>query len=241
MSEEPVETAAAFARLALELHSEEGVDETIDAVAQFALKAVNCTQAGIMLATKGSGIEPGAATDVTVEKADLLQLELGEGPAHTIVSDREPVIVIPDTLQDDRWPNWSPAVTELGLRSVLAVRLQVRDQVVGVLELFNSRPYAFEQDDVAVAHILARHASVAVGTARQEATLWQAIDARKLIGQAQGILMERFNLDSDQAFAVLRRYSQDNNVKLREVARLLVDTGSLTAGASVESREPVQQ
>jgi hypothetical protein len=53
--------------------------------------------------------------------------------------------------------------------------------------------------------------------------------------------MERFNLDTDQAFAVLRRYSQDNNVKLREVARLLVDTGSLTAGASGESREPVQQ
>ena len=105
-----------------------------------------------------------------------------------------------------------------------------------MLELFNSEPFAFDDDDIAVAHILARHASVAVGTARQEETLWQAIDARKLIGQAQGILMERFGLDGDRAFAVLQRYSQDNNVKLREVARRLVDTGLLPKGS-----KPVQQ
>ncbi|GAA1590894.1 GAF and ANTAR domain-containing protein [Kribbella sancticallisti] len=238
MTEHLVETAEAFARLALELHSEEGVVETIEAVARFALKAVDCSQASIVLAARRGGIDPGAATDVTAEKADLLQVELGEGPATTIVADREAAIVIPDTLRDDRWPAWAQAVAELGLRSVLAVRLQIRDQTVGVLELFSSRPDAFEPDDVAVAQILARHASVAVGTARQEATLWQAIDARKLIGQAQGILMERFNLDQDQAFAVLRRYSQDNNVKLRDVARLLVDTGRLT---SPEGGEPVEQ
>jgi GAF domain-containing protein len=233
-----VETAAAFARLALELHSEEGVDETIDAVARFAVKAVNCTRAGIVLAARGGRIDLGAATDETVEKADLLQLELAEGPAWAIIADREPAIVVSDTVDETRWPSWSSTVAGLGLRSVLAVRLQVRDQTVGVLELFNERPYAFEPDDVAVAHILARHASVALGTARQEETLWQAIDARKLIGQAQGILMERFDLDSDRAFAVLRRYSQDNNVKLREVARLLVDTGQLT---SAEDGEPVEQ
>lgn len=238
MSEHPVETAAAFARLALELHSEDGVDETIDAVAQFALNAVNCTRAGIVLTARGGRVDLGTATDDTVEKADLLQVELGEGPALAVIADREPAIVVPDTVDDTRWPSWSPTVAELGLRSVLAVRLQVRDQTVGVLELFNDRPYAFEPDDVAVAHILARHASVAVGTARQEETLWAAIDARKLIGQAQGILMERFDLDSDRAFEVLRRYSQDNNVKLREVARLLVDTGRLT---STDRSQPVEK
>jgi GAF domain-containing protein len=236
MTEYPVETAAAFARLALELHQEDGVEETIDAVARFALKALNCTQAGIMLAGRSGRLDLGATTDATVEKADLLQLELGEGPARTIVDDREAVVSAPDLAADDRWPLWSAGIADLGLRSLLAVRLQVHGKTVGVLELFNSEPLAFDEDDIAVAHILARHASVAVGTARQEETLWLAIDARKLIGQAQGILMERFALDGDRAFAVLQRYSQDNNVKLREVARRLVETGSLPKGG-----EPVQQ
>jgi AmiR/NasT family two-component response regulator len=55
----------------------------------------------------------------------------------------------------------------------------------------------------------------------------RAVDSRKLIGQAQGILMERYDLDQDRAFEVLRRYSRDSNVKLREVAQLVVDTRQL--------------
>ena len=230
MTEHPVVTAAAFARLALELHQEGGVEETIDAVARFALMAVNCTQAGILLTGRSGRLDPGATTDPAVEKADLLQLELDEGPARTLVDNRETVIMVPDLAVNDRWPRWSAGIADLGLRSLLAVRLQVHGKTVGVLELFNTEPESFDDEDIAVARILARHASVAVGTARQEATLWQAIDARKLIGQAQGILMERFDLDGDRAFAVLQRYSQDNNVKLREVARRLVETGSLLEG-----------
>ena len=79
----------------------------------------------------------------------------------------------------------------------------------------------------AVAHVLARHAAVAIGAARKEQHLWQAVDARKRIGQAQGILMERYDLTEDKAFAVLLRYSQDRNIKLRLVADQLVENGSL--------------
>jgi GAF domain-containing protein len=134
---------------------------------------------------------------------------------------------VPDTSAELRYPDWAPKVAALGLRSVLSVRLATTGSTLGVLQLFNTEPYAFETDDDAVAHILARHASVALANARQEATLRQAIDARKLVGQAQGILMERFGIDSDQAFAVLRRYSQDHNIKLRDVAQRLIKTRRL--------------
>ena len=118
-------------------------------------------------------------------------------------------------------------MAELGLRSVLSIRLHTSGSTIGALNLYAGRPEAFDDDDDAVAHILARHASIALANARQESSLWQAIDARKLIGQAQGMLMERFDLDADQAFAVLRRYSQDNNIKLRVVAQRLVETRRL--------------
>jgi GAF domain-containing protein len=218
--------AGVFARLAVELHDEGGLEETVEAILHFALQAVNCTYAGVVLAHRGGKLETAAATDPLVEKADRLQLEADEGPSLSVTVENDTVLVA-DTATETRWPEWAPKVAALGLRSVLAVRLHTTSSTLGVLELFSSEPDAFDADDDAVAHILARHASVALASARQEATLRQAIDARKLVGQAQGILMERFDIDGDQAFAVLRRYSQDYNIKLRDVAQRLIDTRKL--------------
>jgi GAF domain-containing protein len=218
--------ADVFARLAIELHEESSVEETVEAVLQFALQAVSCTHAGVALSQRGMRLETVAVTDPLVEKSDQLQLECGEGPSLDVIGARDTVLV-PDTADEVRYPEWAAKVALLGLRSVLTVRLAASGSTLGILQLFNTEPYAFEPDDDAVAHILARHASVALANARQEASLWQAIDARKLVGQAQGILMERFGIDSEKAFAVLRRYSQDNNIKLRDVAQRLIDTRKL--------------
>jgi GAF domain-containing protein len=218
--------ADVFARLALELHEEPSVEDTVEAVLQFALHAVKCTHAGVALSHRGGRLETVAVTDPVVEQSDQLQLECNEGPTLDVIADRD-TILVPDTIGELRYPDWAPKVAALGLRSVLSVRLATSGSTLGVLQLFNTEPYAFETGDDAVAHILARHASVALANARQEASLRHAIDARKLVGQAQGILMERFGVDSDQAFAVLRRYSQDNNIKLRDVAQRLIDTRKL--------------
>ncbi|MFD1858440.1 ANTAR domain-containing protein [Aeromicrobium camelliae] len=127
-----------------------------------------------------------------------------------------------DISVDERWPAWGPAVAELGIRSVVSVRLETPERRYGSRNLFSEHPKAFDDDDLAVAAIFARHASVAVASAQSEEGLRIAIDARKLIGQAQGILMERFDIDADRAFDVLRRYSQHHNRKLREVAEWVV-------------------
>ena len=110
---------------------------------------------------------------------------------------------------------------------MLGTRLHTSESTIGSLNLYDVRPGAFTGEDRDVAHILARHAAVALAATREQANLWKAIDARQLIGQAQGILMERFALDADQAFGVLRRYSQDHNIKLHKVAAQLVETRRL--------------
>lgn len=220
------EYAEDFARMALDLHEESGVVPTVERVLQFALAAVGCGHAGVMLVHAGTTVETAAATDPVIEKADQLQMETGEGPCLSAIFEHDSHLV-PDTAADEHWPVWSRRVSELGLRSVLSIRLATSDSTIGALNLYDAEPNRFDADDDAVAHILARHASIALSSARQESHLWQAIDARKLVGQAQGILMERFGLDADQAFAVLRRYSQDHNIKLREVAQRLIDTRKL--------------
>ena len=220
------EYAEDFAQMALRLHEESGVEQTVERVLEFALSAVGCSHAGVMLVHPGRTVETAAATDALVEKADQLQMETGEGPCLSVIFEHDS-FRIADTATDDHWPLWSRRVAELGLRSMMSIRLATGGSTIGALNLFDAEPNRFDADDDAVAHILARHASIALSSARQESNLWQAIDARKLIGQAQGMLMERFDLDADQAFAVLRRYSQDNNIKLRDVAQRLIDTRRL--------------
>ncbi len=221
-----VSTARAFAQFAVELHASGGVDETVDAVVAFALHALDCSYAGVAIAGRGRKPEIPAVTDPVVAEIYRAQLISRNGPMTACMNEGAPILVI-DTARDDRWPEWAAQVRALGVRSVFDVPLKTAAGTVGVMGLYSDRPDAFSTDDQAIAHILARHATVAIANARHDATMVQAIDARKLVGQAMGILMERFDLDSDRAFEVLKRYSQDNNLKLRDVAQNLVDTRQL--------------
>ncbi len=223
-------TADAFAQLAVELHDSGGIGETVDAVVQFALQALSCKYAGVVLLERGGKPVTAAVTDPALAALYQLQLDTCEGPLIDTLEDRLPIIIA-DTALDHRWsPAWSAMACSLGIRSVLHLPLMLAGQPVGVLSFFSERPDGFDSDDLAIGHILARHASIAVATARSEATMAQAIDARKLVGQAMGILMERYDLDGDRAFEVLRRYSQDSNTKLRDVAQQLIDTRKLPTG-----------
>jgi GAF domain-containing protein len=221
--------AEQFARICVELNEQASVPETVELVMQYAVGAVGADSASVMLLHRGGrAIEIAGTTDALAERADKLQLAAGEGPCVDSARDNAESAVVTDTLTERRWPVWCRRVAEdLGVRSVLSVQLGTPSARVGALNLYAARPGRFDGDDLAVAHVLARHAAVALSRGRHESNLLQAIDARKLIGQAQGMLMERFNLDADRAFAVLRRYSQDNNVKLREVAQRLIDTRQL--------------
>ncbi|NEA31729.1 GAF and ANTAR domain-containing protein [Streptomyces sp. SID13031] len=224
----PAHAADIFARLAVELHDAPGVVETVDAVVQFALQALNCSHAGVVLHGRGSP-EVAAVTDSTVAEVYSLQIDSDSGPLITALENGTTVL-IRDTSTDTRWPKWAEKVARLGVRSVLDVPLAIGGSTrtpIGVLGLYSAEPDAFGEDDDAIAHILARHASVAVASARHEETMAQAVDARKLVGQAMGILMERFDVDDDRAFAILKRYSQDTNTKLRDVAQQLIDTRKL--------------
>lgn len=225
MGTERDQYAEAIAELALALH-DETVEETVEKVLEFTLQAIGCDYAGVIFVHGRNNVETAAATDPIVAKLDAMQMEIGEGPDVSVLENRLSVIVT-DTRTETRWPRWASLVHDAGIRSLLSVRMYTDDVTLGTLNAYSRTPDAFNVDEQAVAHVLARHAAVALGNARKVENLWLAVDARKRIGQAQGILMERFDLTDDQAFAVLLRYSQDNNVKLRVVADRLVETRQL--------------
>jgi GAF domain-containing protein len=218
--------ASDFAEMALALHEEPDVEQTLERVVEYAQQATVCDDAGLILQHGQGRLETAVASDPRVRKADELQTELAEGPCVQAIQGSSSILVA-DTATDPRWPEWGPRAAELGLRSVLSVRLHTAHTTLGSLNLYGGRPGMFDDDDVDVAEIFGRHASIALASAREEDGLRQAIGARHLIGLAQGILMERYGLDADRAFAVLRRYSRHTNTKLRSVAERVIATGRL--------------
>jgi GAF domain-containing protein len=222
----PGDLGTSLAEMALSIHEEGTVAETVERVLDFARTAVNCSHAGVAFVHAKRRIETVASTDAVVTAFHAREMELKEGPDLSIGRDRNSVIV-DDTLTDDRWPAWASVAAESGFRSVIWVRLYTSQRIMGSLNLYDSRPHHFSAEDLQVAHVLARHAAVAMSKVQESDHLWKAIDARKLIGQAQGILMERYDLDDERAFEVLRRYSQNANFKLRDLAQMVVDTRQL--------------
>jgi GAF domain-containing protein len=218
--------AASFAELALDLHEVSTSEETLERILEFATKTFDCAYAGVILVHARSQVETVASNHEVVAHLDKIQLEAGEGPDIEIIADR-PGVLVSDVANETRWPKWCAAVHATGIRSMLGARLYTTRQVLGSLNLYSFELDAFDPYDVDVAHMLARHAAVALESARGTEHLLKAVDARNLIGQAQGILMERYALEATAAFTVLRRYSQDKNLKLHVVAQQLIETRSL--------------
>ncbi|HYJ70696.1 MAG TPA: GAF and ANTAR domain-containing protein [Nocardioidaceae bacterium] len=234
--------AHAFVELAETLQSAPTPNRTAEEIVGYIRDQLDANHAGITLIRPRRRLETVAATDPLVEQADHLQYELDEGPCRDSSWHRE-TLLSSDLATDERWPQWSRKAAALGIASVLAVELTtVDDRRIGAINVYWTHRRTFTASDAAFANLFARHAALALSTSFNEAQLNVALDTRKLIGQAQGILMERFGLDEPKAFEVLRRYSQDHNVKLTRVAEYLIATRRLpdsdTVGDSEVNLEP---
>ena len=169
-----------------------------------------------------------AASGPLSSRIDAVQEELGEGPCLATAFE-EHTVLVPDLATEPRWPRFSARAAALGAGSMLSFQLYVEGDNLGALNLFSRERGGFDEQSVTVGELFAAHAAVAFSAAQRLSALSRALDSRTLVGQAQGILMERGRVTAEQAFAELQRASQSRNLKLAEVARRLVETGDLPA------------
>ncbi|MEU6405762.1 GAF and ANTAR domain-containing protein [Streptomyces sp. NPDC046985] len=223
--------AQQMAAMARNLLAQPSVDATLKQITNSAADLVEgCDASGILL-LDGSQAQTLAPTGDLVVQCDQLQARLCEGPCFDAArrSDEERVFRISDFTQDEpRWPRYAPAARRLGVGSMMGFLLYTEDEDFGALNFYSHEPGAFTDVSEAAGWLLASHAAVALSSARTHAQMEQAVATRHQIGEAMGILMAGHHLTEDQAFSVLRRFSQENNVKLREVARQVCEQGDLT-------------
>jgi GAF domain-containing protein len=179
--------------------------------------------AGVLLVGNGDTHQTLAPTSEVMFTLDNLQMTTGEGPCLQAALD-DIVVRTDDFRTEPRFPKYAPKVVELGLLSALSFKLYTADHTAGALNLFGYEPNRWDNEAETIGTVLAAHAAAAILASRKGDQLQSALATRDRIGQAKGIIMERFTIDDVRAFAMLRKLSQDTNTKLIDVAQRVIDT-----------------
>jgi GAF domain-containing protein len=220
----PTDAGQAIAAAARTISQSQGLDETLQTIAEVARESVpGFDQVGISALHKNGKIETKAATGDLVLRLDDIQYSLDEGPCVDTLRESN-VVPVPRIRHDQRWPRFVPQAVALGLRSQLAVKLYLDNEgTLGGINFYSTTSEELHPEAEALADLFAAHSAIALGHARERETLNAALHTRKVIGQAIGIIMERYQMNEDRAFAFLVRASSHGNVKLRDIALELVN------------------
>jgi len=200
------------------------LDATLERITAAAVEVLPDVQyASITVKHADGSLETVAPTDDVLLGIDAAQYELQEGPCYEAAADTVHVTA-PDLAEDERFPAYAPVAVKAGIRAQAGIRLFQTDESNGALNLYSEKVGAFRDLGI-LGELFAHQSAVALDYARELANLEEAVRSRGLIGQAVGILMERFRLDDARAFGFLVRVSQQENVKVRVIAeRLLQQT-----------------
>jgi GAF domain-containing protein len=216
--------ARRMAELARASASPRSVDDVLSDVTAAAKELIPGTDtAGVLLIGKAGKFDSVAGTSDLPHLLDELQMKFNEGPCVEAALD-ELIVRTEDFRSEERWPKYSAAVVEIGVLSGLSFKLYTADRTAGALNLFSFKPNAFDAQDETTGVVLAAHAAAAILSSRHGEQLESALTTRDRIGQAKGIIMERFGVDDVQAFEMLRRLSQDSNTRLIDIAQRVIDT-----------------
>lgn len=213
--------------------AEETLETTLSRVAGLACRTLEgCDLASVTLINDGRASTP-VQTESLASDLDAVQYGSDRGPCLEAYRSRA---VVPGMIpaSADRWPEFTEAAGQAGIRSVLSVPLVASDRPLGALNLYSRSERGYDETDEETAVLFSEQAAVACANAEVywrtyslTEHLREALESRDVIGQAKGILMARRGCTPEVAFEALRKVSQHRNIKLRDIAEQVVYLGDL--------------
>jgi GAF domain-containing protein len=227
-SSQSMDPSEAFAQLGKIKLSDTDLRGVLDKIAGLAKRSIPGADEVSVTLVRAKKAQTAAFTGELALKLDEAQYEAGQGPC-LVASATAATLSVPETAHESRWPQWASQAADTGVLSSLSIGLPVQETVTGALNVYATKPEAFDDDSIAVAQTFAGYAAVALANAHlydTTATLAEqmqaAMDSRAVIEQAKGIIMGDRRCTAEEAFRILTKISQDTNRKLRDVAAALV-------------------
>jgi hypothetical protein len=218
------------------------LEQTLAQIVTSAVRTIPGVEAGSISITEHGRIQTRHPSTENIRRLDETQSALHEGPCITAIEDPpETGLVIADDFAGAdaaRWPRFAPHVLRAGYRAMMSTQLSTDGGMRAALNLYSAAADAFDEQDRHLAGLFGIQAATLLHGADQAGHLQRAVDSRDLIGQAKGILMERFTVDDDAAFQMLVRASQDSNMKLTAVAQWLIATAGKAPGLDPHLHRP---
>jgi GAF domain-containing protein len=229
--------ARTFVELADTLVANFDVVDLLNLVVERCVEVLDVDEAGLMVVAPDAGLRVMASSSEAMRVLELFELQAQEGPCLDCFKTGRPVAVADLGTMSGRWPRFAPVAVAGGFQSVCALPMRLRGTVIGALNLFNVEAGEIRQTDLDAAQALADVATIAILQHRAtldaqilNEQLNHALNSRIIIEQAKGMVAQHDRLNMQQAFSRLRAYARDNNLRLADVARDIID-GKLTTTA----------
>jgi GAF domain-containing protein len=229
MQQHPLDATEAFGELGRIKLSDTDLNGVLAKIAELARRTIPGAEDVSVTLVRGAGAHTAAFTGQLALTLDEWQYARGRGPCLD-AAQAAAVVSVPDTSTDDRWSDWASSAHSRGVCSSLSIGLPIQENVVGALNIYGTKPQAFDDDAVALAQTFAGYAAVAMAnahlydsTASLAHHMQTAMESRAVIEQAKGIVMGERRCTAEEAFSILVKVSQASNRKLRDVAVALVD------------------
>jgi len=219
----------AFVGVASSLANGYDVIDLLSTLTTDCTRLLDVSSAGLLLADGHGVLHVMAASSERVRDLEVFQLQRAEGPCLDCFHGGAPVGVPDLERETERWPQFAPAARAAGFLSVHALPMRLRDTTLGALGLFGAAVGALDPEDLSLGQALADVASVALvqdRAATDQATvneqLQDALSSRVVLEQAKGVLAHRGDLSMPEAFAALRQFARDHDLRLARVAQDVV-------------------
>lgn len=213
---------AELSQASLDFGSDESILSRVTAAAVELIPGASCAD---VLIIENGNFRSVASTSEIPSTLDNAQKMYSEGPClDAIVADS--VIRASDFRTETRWPTFREAAVDNGVHSALSYQLYATGTGRAALNIFGNEPDAFDIEAEQIGTMLATHAAQVLRASDKKQQFDSALASRDLIGQAKGMIMERFAIDAVQAFELMAKLSQESNLPVRELARDIVAKGS---------------
>jgi transcriptional regulator with GAF, ATPase, and Fis domain len=229
-----MQLADVFVEMADTLVDDFDVIDFLHVLTERCVQLLSISACGLLLTDQQDNLQVVAASSERTRLLELFQLQTDQGPCVDCYRTGQPVSVV-DLASAGRWPRFTAAAAEVGFVAVHALPMRLRTEVIGALNLFDTKSGALDKDKLRIGQALADIATI--GLLQQRAIrrrdvlaeqLQTALNSRVLIEQAKGVLAERMHLDVDEAFTLLRRGARSQNRRLSELAQSIVDGSELS-------------